>query len=189
VPGANDVVKRLVLGRALRSDRQSEQELPKHLALPIFASDPLSSVTYATQELLVVLTLGGLAYLYLTPYLAACVVVLLTVVVLSYRQLVKAYPTGGGDYEVASKNLGKGAGGVRVLGHMVGDVAVGPPLDHLELGPRPAARRLARQRSGRLLEPFAGAQHAPQPQDQEDRNAGQDQKLDDRRVHGVLAAG
>jgi amino acid transporter len=112
VPGANDVVKRLVLGRALRSDRQSEQELPKHLALPIFASDPLSSVTYATQELLVVLTLGGLAYLYLTPYLAACVVVLLTVVVLSYRQLVKAYPTGGGDYEVASKNLGKGAGGV-----------------------------------------------------------------------------
>ena len=112
MPRANDVVKRLVLGRALRSDRQSEQELPKSLALPIFASDPLSSVTYATQELLVVLTLGGLAYLYLTPYLAACVVVLLTVVVLSYRQLVKAYPTGGGDYEVASKNLGKGAGGV-----------------------------------------------------------------------------
>ena len=110
--GANDVVKRLVLGRALRSDRQSEQELPKYLALPIFASDPLSSVTYATQELLVVLTLGGLAYLYLTPYLAAGVVVLLTVVVLSYRQLVRAYPTGGGDYEVASKNLGKGAGGV-----------------------------------------------------------------------------
>ncbi|HEY0135777.1 MAG TPA: amino acid permease, partial [Nannocystis sp.] len=110
--GANDVVKRLVLGRALRSDRQSEQELPKYLALPIFASDPLSSVTYATQELLVVLTLGGLAYLYLTPYLAACVVLLLTVVVLSYRQLVKAYPTGGGDYEVASKNLGKRAGGV-----------------------------------------------------------------------------
>jgi amino acid transporter len=112
VPRANDVVKRLVLGRALRSDRQSEQELPKYLALPIFASDPLSSVTYATQELLVVLTLGGLAYLYLTPYLAACVVLLLTVVVLSYRQLVKAYPTGGGDYEVASKNLGKRAGGV-----------------------------------------------------------------------------
>ena len=112
VPRANDVVKRLVLGRALRSDRQSEQELPKRLALPIFASDPLSSVTYATQEMLVVLTLGGLAYLYLTPYLAACVVVLLTVVVLSYRQLVKAYPTGGGDYEVASKNLGKRAGGV-----------------------------------------------------------------------------
>jgi amino acid transporter len=112
VARTNDVVKRVVLGRALRSDRQSEQELPKHLALPIFASDPLSSVTYATQELLVVLTLGGLAYLYLTPYLAAGVVALLTVVVLSYRQLVRAYPTGGGDYEVASVNLGKRAGGV-----------------------------------------------------------------------------
>ncbi|MDP9435505.1 MAG: APC family permease [Actinomycetota bacterium] len=108
----NDVVKRVVIGRALRSDRQSEQELPKRLALPIFASDPLSSVTYATQELLVVLTLGGLAYLWLTPYLAAGVVVLLTVVVLSYRQLVHAYPSGGGDYQVASENLGKRAGGV-----------------------------------------------------------------------------
>ncbi len=109
---APDLVKRLLVGRALRSDRQSEQELPKYLALPIFASDPLSSVTYATQELLVVLTLGGLAYLYLTPYLAACVVALLTVVVLSYRQLVRAYPSGGGDYEVASTNLGRRSGGI-----------------------------------------------------------------------------
>lgn len=107
---AGDVVKRVVVGRALRSDRQSEQELPKSLALPIFASDPLSSVSYATQELLAVLTLGGLAYLYLTPYLSAGVVVLLTVVVLSYRQLVHAYPSGGGDYEVASKNLGQRSG-------------------------------------------------------------------------------
>jgi amino acid transporter len=112
VSRANDVVKRLVVGRALRSDRAREQELPKRLALPIFASDPLSSVTYATQELLVVLTLGGLAYLYLTPYLAAGVVVLLTVVVLSYRQLVHAYPSGGGDYQVASQNLGRRSGGV-----------------------------------------------------------------------------
>jgi amino acid transporter len=105
-----DVVKRVVLGRALSSDRQSEQELPKRLALPIFASDPLSSVAYATQEVLVVLTLGGLSYLYLTPYLAAGVVVLLTTVVLSYRQLVHAYPSGGGDYQVASENLGRRPG-------------------------------------------------------------------------------
>ena len=108
----NDVVKRVVLGRALRSDRQRQQELPRRLALPIFGSDPLSSVTYATQELLVVLMLGGVAYLYLTPYLAAGVVLLLTVVVLSYRQLVHAYPSGGGDYQVASENLGHRAGGV-----------------------------------------------------------------------------
>jgi amino acid transporter len=112
VPASSRLVKRVIVGRALRSDRQSEQELPKYLALPIFASDPLSSVTYATQELLVVLTLGGLAYLYLTPYLAAGVVALLTVVVLSYRQLVRAYPSGGGDYEVASVNLGRGSGGI-----------------------------------------------------------------------------
>jgi len=110
VSGAGDVVKRVVLGRALSSDRQSEQELPKRLALPIFASDPLSSVAYATQEVLVVLTLGGLGYLYLTPYLAAGVVVLLTTVVMSYRQLVHAYPTGGGDYEVATNNLGRRPG-------------------------------------------------------------------------------
>jgi amino acid transporter len=110
VPGARDVVKRVVLGRALRSDRQTEQELPKRLALPVFASDPLSSVAYATQEMVVVLTLGGLAYLHLTPYLATGVVVLLTAVVLSYRQLVRAYPTGGGDYQVASENLGRRPG-------------------------------------------------------------------------------
>jgi amino acid transporter len=110
VSGAGDVVKRVVLGRALRSDRQHEQELPKRLALPVFASDPLSSVAYATQEMVVVLTLGGLAYLHLTPFLATGVVVLLTAVVLSYRQLVRAYPTGGGDYQVATENLGRRPG-------------------------------------------------------------------------------
>lgn len=106
----SDVLKRVLLGRALRSDKASEQALPKRLALPIFASDPLSSVAYATQEVLVVLTLAGTTYLFLAPYLATAVVVLLAVVVLSYRQLVHAYPSGGGDYEVAHKNLGPAAG-------------------------------------------------------------------------------
>src|SRR3954462_6053269 len=99
--------KRLILGRAVRSDRLGESLLPKRIALPIFASDPLSSVAYATQEILIVLTAGGLSFLYLAPWLAGAVVLLLTIVVLSYRQLVHAYPTGGGDYEVASKNLGR----------------------------------------------------------------------------------
>jgi len=80
------------------------------LALPIFASDPLSSVAYAPQELLMILLIGGLAFLSFAPWVAASVVVLLIVVVLSYRQLIKAYPSGGGDYEVASKNLGEKAG-------------------------------------------------------------------------------
>jgi len=104
------VLKRLIIGTPVSSEHASHSLLPKRLALPIFASDPLSSVAYATQEILLVLTLGGTAFLYLTPWIAGAVVVLLTAVVLSYRQLVRAYPTGGGDYEVASKNLGRPAG-------------------------------------------------------------------------------
>ncbi|MGY1603331.1 APC family permease [Geodermatophilus sp. SYSU D00815] len=102
--------KRLVLGRPVRSDRVGESLLPKRLALPIFASDPLSSVAYATQEILIVLTLAGTAFLYLAPWLAIAVVLLLATVVLSYRQVVRAYPSGGGDYEVAMKNHGQFAG-------------------------------------------------------------------------------
>jgi amino acid transporter len=102
--------KRLVLGRPVRSDRLGESLLPKRLALPIFASDPLSSVAYATQEILIVLTLAGTAFLFLAPWLAIAVVLLLATVVLSYRQVVRAYPSGGGDYEVAMKNHGQFAG-------------------------------------------------------------------------------
>ncbi len=105
-----DPVKRLLVGRPLRSDRLGEQLLPKRIALPVFASDPLSSVAYATQEIMLVLTLGGLAYLYLAPWVGLAVIVLLAVVVLSYRQVVRAYPTGGGSYEVATTNLGASAG-------------------------------------------------------------------------------
>ena len=110
MPSPTVWLKRIVLGRPFRSDRLGETLLSKRLALPIFASDPLSSVAYATQEILLVLTLGGLAYLYLAPWVALCVVVLLTVVVVSYRQVVRAYPSGGGSYEVASRNLGASAG-------------------------------------------------------------------------------
>jgi len=102
--------KRWLIGEPLASEKLEGQLLPKHLALPIFASDPLSSVAYAPQELLMILLLGGLAFLSFAPWVAAAVVILLIVVVLSYRQLIKAYPSGGGDYEVASKNLGEKAG-------------------------------------------------------------------------------
>ena len=104
------VIKRAIIGTPVASENAGHSLLPKRLALPIFASDPLSSVAYATQEILLVLTLGGTSFLYLTPWIAGAVVVLLTAVVVSYRQLVKAYPTGGGDYEVASKNIGRAAG-------------------------------------------------------------------------------
>ena len=102
--------KRWLIGEPLPSEKLEGQLLPKHLALPIFASDPLSSVAYAPQELLLILTLGGLAFLSFAPWVAAAVVILLIVVVASYRQLIKAYPSGGGDYEVAHKNLGEKAG-------------------------------------------------------------------------------
>ena len=102
--------KRWLIGDPLPSEKLEGQLLPKHLALPIFASDPLSSVAYAPQELLLILSLGGLSFLAFAPWIAAAVVVLLIVVVMSYRQLIKAYPSGGGDYEVAHKNVGEKAG-------------------------------------------------------------------------------
>ena len=110
MPAPTSWLKRLVLGRPFRSDTLGETLLPKWLALPIFASDPLSSVAYATQEILLILSIGGLAYLTLAPWIGLAVAVLLTVVVFSYRQVVKAYPSGGGSYEVASRNLGSSAG-------------------------------------------------------------------------------
>ncbi|MED7951702.1 APC family permease [Streptomyces sp. BE303] len=94
----------------MRSEELGETLLPKRLALPIFASDPLSSVAYATQEILLVLTVGGAAFLSLTPWVAAGVVALMAVVVMSYRQVVHAYPSGGGSYEVVSRNLGANSG-------------------------------------------------------------------------------
>lgn len=102
--------KRWIIGQPLTSQNLDAQLLPKRMALPIFASDALSSVAYAPQELLMILMLGGLSFLAFAPWIAACVVILLIVVVLSYRQLIRAYPSGGGDYEVASKNLGEKAG-------------------------------------------------------------------------------
>ena len=99
--------KRLLLGEPLSNGNADDHLLPKRMALPIFASDALSSVAYAPQELLMILMLGGVALLTLSPWIAIAVVVLLTVVVLSYRQLIRAYPSGGGDYEVARTNLGE----------------------------------------------------------------------------------
>ena len=101
-----DLAKRLVVGRALSSSKQHEQLLPKRIALPVFASDALSSVAYAPQEILIALAAGGLAMYAYTPWIAAAVVVVLLTVVASYRQNVRAYPSGGGDFEVATTNLG-----------------------------------------------------------------------------------
>ncbi|MFD6419391.1 APC family permease [Streptomyces sp. NPDC060194] len=105
-----DVPKRILIGRALRSDRLGETLLPKRVALPVFASDPLSSVAYAPGEVLLVLSIAGLSAYHFSPWIALAVVVLMFTVVASYRQNVRAYPSGGGDYEVANVNLGPRAG-------------------------------------------------------------------------------
>jgi amino acid transporter len=102
--------KRLFVGRPMRSSQLSETLLPKKLAMPVFCSDPLSSVAYATEEILLILSLGGLAFLHLAWYVAAVIVVLLAVVIASYRQTCRAYPNGGGAYTVARANLGESAG-------------------------------------------------------------------------------
>jgi len=101
--------KRFLLGRPLRSGQLGRTLLPKKLALPVFCSDPLSSNAYATEEILLALSLGGLALIHLTPWIAGAVVVLLTVVVLSYRQTCHGYPDGGGAYVVSRENLGVSA--------------------------------------------------------------------------------
>ncbi|MBP8837712.1 MAG: APC family permease [Dermatophilaceae bacterium] len=103
----------------MRSENLGETLLPKRVALPIFSSDALSSVAYATEAILKVLTVGGLAYLYLTPWVALAVALLMTIVVVSYRQVIHAYPDGGGSYEVVRQNLGRGAGMVVAASLMV----------------------------------------------------------------------
>ena len=102
-------VSRLLLGKPLRTDRIGETLLPKRLALPVFCSDPLSSVAYATEQIVLVLGLGGMALLHLTPWVGAAVVLLLVIVVASYRQTCFAYPNGGGAYTVSRDNLGEDA--------------------------------------------------------------------------------
>ena len=105
-PGA---LKRLLVGRPLRSRQLHETLLPKWLALPVFASDPLSSVAYATEEIVLVLAAGGAAYLVFAKWVAAAIAALLVIVVLSYRQTCYAYPSGGGAFAVSLDNFGENA--------------------------------------------------------------------------------
>jgi amino acid transporter len=102
-------VKRILVGRPLAMHEEEHQRLPKRIALPVFASDAISSTAYATDEILLVLLagagIGAAAWNYLTP-LAIVVCILLTIVVVSYRQTIYAYPNGGGSYIVSKDNLG-----------------------------------------------------------------------------------
>jgi amino acid transporter len=106
VPNPTFVLKRLLLGRPFRSDAVHHTLLPKRIALPVFASDALSSVAYAPAEILLTLSAAGATAFLYSPWIALAVAVVMTTVVASYRQNVHAYPSGGGDYEVATVNLG-----------------------------------------------------------------------------------
>lgn len=101
-----NLTKRVVIGRPLRSDRLHETLLPKRIALPVFASDALSSVAYAPESMFLTLSVAGLAAYSAAPWIGLIVVLVMLTVVASYRQNVHAYPSGGGDFEVATVNLG-----------------------------------------------------------------------------------
>jgi amino acid transporter len=104
------VARRLVLGTPFRSDKLAHTLLPKRIALPVFASDALSSVAYAPEEIFLVLSVSGLSAYSLTPWIGLAVAAVMLIVIASYRQNVHAYPSGGGDYEVVTTNLGPTAG-------------------------------------------------------------------------------
>ncbi|MBF9071480.1 APC family permease [Streptacidiphilus fuscans] len=110
MPKLTDLPKRILIGRALQSDKLGETLLPKRIALPVFASDALSSVAYAPEQIFLTLSVAGIATLHFSWWIGAVVALVMLVVVASYRQNVHAYPSGGGDYEVATVNLGGNAG-------------------------------------------------------------------------------
>ena len=99
-----------MLGRPFRSDKLSHTLLPKRIALPVFASDALSSVAYAPEEIFRVLSVAGLSAYTMTPWIGLAVAAVMLIVIACNRQNVHAYPSGGGDYEVATTNLGPTAG-------------------------------------------------------------------------------
>ena len=105
-------LKRFLVGRPIASSEEHNQRISKVVALAVFASDAISSTAYATEEILLVLLMAVTfpqTHTYLVP-IGVAAVALLAIVLVSYRQTIHAYPSGGGDYEVATVNLGRNAG-------------------------------------------------------------------------------
>jgi amino acid transporter len=103
-------LKRLLVGKSLPTSAHAEERLSNAAALAVLSSDALSSVAYATEEILLVLVLAGSTALGYSIPIAAVIMLLLGIVILSYSQTIKAYPNGGGSYVVARENLGLFAG-------------------------------------------------------------------------------
>ncbi len=108
--GAGESIRRFLFGRRLSNEEEAFERLPKKLALPIFSSDAISSSAYATEEILRVFVVAGAGALLLSIQMAFAIAGLLAVVSLSYRQVCRAYPSGGGAYVVARENLSQMAG-------------------------------------------------------------------------------
>src|SRR4051812_38291889 len=99
-------IKRLIVGDPLTSEMIHSERIPKWKALAVLSSDALSSVAYATEEVLIPLAIFGTAAVAWSMPIALAIAVLLLVVTISYRQTISAYPNGGGAYTVAKENLG-----------------------------------------------------------------------------------
>ena len=102
--------RRVLFGRPLASDEESEERLSIPKALAVFSSDNLSSVAYATEAIMFTLLAAGTAAFWLTIPISILIVAVLGIIVVSYRQTIRAYPNGGGSYIVAKENLGQSAG-------------------------------------------------------------------------------
>ncbi|MGP5317217.1 MULTISPECIES: APC family permease [Micrococcaceae] len=105
-----DALKRILVGRPFRTERLKQAPLRRRLALPLLSSNALSSVAYAPDEVLMTLAIAGLSAIYFSPLIGIAIMAVMMVIIASYRQSVKAYPSGRGDYEIASVNLGARAG-------------------------------------------------------------------------------
>ncbi|WP_125710915.1 APC family permease [Lacticaseibacillus porcinae] len=103
-------LKRFLVGKPLKSNEEGGQKLGKFKALAMLSSDALSSVAYGTEQIVLVLTTLSAAAIWYSLPIAAFVLILLLALTLSYRQIIHAYPSGGGAYVVASENLGQNAG-------------------------------------------------------------------------------
>lgn len=115
-------LKRVLVGKPIASKHAHHERLPKIFALPVFASDALSSVAYASEEILAVLVFGGIAGFYKLVPISLALVALLWAVVFSYYQTIRAYPMGGGSYRVSSENIGSVAGRVAGSALLIGYV-------------------------------------------------------------------
>jgi amino acid transporter len=116
---SGSALKRIFLGRPIATAEELQERLSKKFALPVFASDAISSTAYATEEILLALVLAGTAAFSMSFGISVAVVLLLVIVALSYQQTIHAYPNGGGSYIVSRENLGLSSGLVAAASLMV----------------------------------------------------------------------